>query len=63
MNNCLQNFGNIDNTSISPSNAIDHMISMSTFDYSEMGKTRSHNERTILSHKFVLRKRRIAIRR
>jgi len=45
------------------SNVIDHMISMSVFNYSTMKIRESNNEQTNLSHKRIIRKRRIAIRK
>jgi hypothetical protein len=60
MDNYLEN--NADQSTF-PSNVIDHMISMSVFNYSTIKLTESNNERTNLSHKFIIRKRRIAIRK
>jgi len=45
------------------SNVIDHMISMSVFNYSTMKIRESNHEQTNLSHKSIIRKRRIAIRK
>lgn len=57
---CLQS---LDDKSTSPSNAIDQMISISIFDYFEIQKQELKNGRIHLSSKFIVRKRRIGLRK
>ena len=53
MYNCLKNSQGINSNFSSPSNAIDQMISLAIFDYGEMKKVISSNERTDSYNRFV----------